>query len=38
VTVHVRRLRAKIEQDAADPKRIVTVWGTGYRYEQPVAP
>ncbi|MBA2767526.1 MAG: response regulator transcription factor [Sporichthyaceae bacterium] len=38
VTVHVRRLRAKIERDAADPKRIVTVWGTGYRYEQPVAP
>jgi DNA-binding response OmpR family regulator len=37
VTVHVRRLRAKIEQDPADPKRIVTVWGTGYRYELPIA-
>jgi len=37
VTVHVRRLRAKIEEDPADPKRIVTVWGTGYRYELPAA-
>ena len=33
VTVHVRRLREKIEDDPADPKRIVTVWGVGYRYE-----
>jgi DNA-binding response OmpR family regulator len=32
VTVHVRRLREKIEADPADPKRIVTVWGVGYRY------
>jgi DNA-binding response OmpR family regulator len=32
VTVHVRRLREKIEDDPADPKRILTVWGVGYRY------
>jgi DNA-binding response OmpR family regulator len=32
VTVHVRRLREKVEADPADPKRIVTVWGVGYRY------
>jgi DNA-binding response OmpR family regulator len=33
VTVHVRRLREKIERDPAAPERIVTVWGVGYRYE-----
>jgi DNA-binding response OmpR family regulator len=33
VTVHVRRLREKIEHDPALPQRIVTVWGFGYRYE-----
>ncbi|MGS2614870.1 response regulator transcription factor [Micromonospora sp. LZ34] len=33
VTVHVRRLREKVEADPADPRRIVTVWGVGYRYE-----
>jgi len=33
VTVHVRRLREKIEPDAANPKRVVTVWGIGYRYD-----
>ena len=33
VTVHVRRLREKIEPDPAEPTRIVTVWGVGYRYE-----
>jgi DNA-binding response OmpR family regulator len=33
VTVHVRRLREKIEPDPAAPKRIVTVWGLGYRFE-----
>jgi len=33
VTVHVRRLREKIEVDPSDPRRIVTVWGVGYRFE-----
>lgn len=33
VTVHVRRIREKIEQDPSQPTRIVTVWGLGYRYE-----
>lgn len=33
VTVHVRRLRAKIEQDPARPRLIETVWGVGYRFE-----
>jgi DNA-binding response OmpR family regulator len=33
VTVHVRRLREKVEADPAEPKRILTVWGVGYRYE-----
>jgi DNA-binding response OmpR family regulator len=34
VTVHVRRLREKVEQDPRRPKRLVTVWGVGYRWEQ----
>lgn len=33
VTVHVRRLRGKIEQDPSTPRRLVTVWGRGYRWE-----
>ncbi len=33
VTVHVRRLREKIEADPANPERLVTIWGLGYRYE-----
>ena len=33
VTVHVRRLREKIERDPAKPARIATVWGVGYRYD-----
>jgi two-component system response regulator ResD len=32
VTVHIRRLRAKIEEDAARPRHIETVWGVGYRF------
>jgi two-component system, OmpR family, response regulator ResD len=33
VTVHVRRLREKIEADPATPQRLVTVWGVGYRWQ-----
>ncbi|MFN8075175.1 MAG: response regulator transcription factor [Kineosporiaceae bacterium] len=33
VTVHVRRLRTKVEDDAGDPRRLATVWGVGYRWE-----
>jgi DNA-binding response OmpR family regulator len=32
VTVHIRRLRAKIEADPARPTRLQTVWGVGYRF------
>jgi len=32
VTVHVRRLREKIEQDPAHPRLLHTVWGVGYRF------
>jgi len=31
--VHVRRLREKLEADPTLPRRIVTVWGVGYRFE-----
>lgn len=33
VTVHIRRLREKIETNPAAPTRLVTVWGVGYRLE-----
>lgn len=33
VTVHMRRLRAKIEADASRPRHIKTVWGVGYKFE-----
>jgi DNA-binding response OmpR family regulator len=32
VTVHVQRLRSKIEQDARRPRHLETVWGVGYRF------
>ena len=32
VTVHIRRLRAKIEADPARPRYVDTVWGVGYRF------
>jgi DNA-binding response OmpR family regulator len=38
VTVHVRRLREKIEVDPGHPKCLVTVWGVGYRYEPATVP
>jgi DNA-binding response OmpR family regulator len=34
VTVHVRRLREKVEADPTVPRRIATVWGVGYRYDR----
>jgi DNA-binding response OmpR family regulator len=33
VTVHVRRLRTKVERDPEAPEHLVTVWGVGYRWE-----
>jgi DNA-binding response OmpR family regulator len=33
VTVHVRRLREKIEADPSKPRYVCTVWGVGYRFE-----
>ena len=32
VNSHINRLRAKIENNPSDPKRIVTVWGVGYKF------
>jgi two-component system response regulator ResD len=32
VTVHIRRLRAKLEADPARPRHLETVWGVGYRF------
>ncbi|MEU1178386.1 response regulator transcription factor [Streptomyces sp. NPDC005820] len=37
VTVHVRRLREKVEEDPARPLLISTVWGVGYRFDPPPA-
>lgn len=36
VTVHIRRLREKIEADPGKPMTILTVWGVGYKLEIPV--
>ena len=33
VTVHIRRLREKIESDPSAPRHLVTVWGVGYRFD-----
>ena len=33
VTVHVRRLRQKLEADPSDPRHLLTVYGVGYRFE-----
>ncbi|MEX0790917.1 MAG: response regulator transcription factor [Actinomycetota bacterium] len=33
VTVHVRRLREKVEADPVAPRHLATVWGTGYRFD-----
>jgi len=36
VNTHINRLRSKIEADPAEPTRILTVWGKGYRFAGPV--
>lgn len=33
--VHIKRIRAKIEKDPANPKRIITIRGLGYKFEKP---
>ena len=33
VTVHMRRLREKIELDPTHPRHLLTVWGVGYRFD-----
>ena len=33
VTVHIRRLRSKIEKDPVKPRYVKTVWGVGYKFE-----
>jgi two-component system response regulator ResD len=33
VTVHMRRLREKIESDPTHPRHLLTVWGVGYRFD-----
>ncbi len=33
LTVHIKWLREKIEEDTKNPTRIITVWGVGYRFE-----
>jgi DNA-binding response OmpR family regulator len=33
VTVHIRRLREKVERDPAEPRLLKTVWGVGYKFE-----
>lgn len=37
VNSHINRLRTKIDDDARAPRHIVTVWGVGYRFDEPLA-
>ncbi len=34
LTVHIKRLREKVEEDPKRPRHIITEWGVGYRFEQ----
>lgn len=34
LTVHIKRLRDKIEPDSKNPRHILTIWGVGYKYEE----
>ena len=34
LTVHIKWLREKIEDNPKEPKHIITVWGKGYRFEE----
>lgn len=34
LTVHIKMLRDKIEENPKQPKRIITIWGVGYKYEE----
>ncbi|EQB36287.1 MULTISPECIES: response regulator transcription factor [Virgibacillus] len=34
VTVHIRKLREKVEEDPSNPKYIQTIWGVGYRFKK----
>ena len=33
VTVHIKKIREKIEMDSAKPQYIETIWGVGYRFK-----
>ena len=33
VTVHIKKIREKIEADTANPQYIETIWGVGYRFK-----
>ena len=33
LTVHIKWLRSKLEEDPKNPKHILTVWGVGYKFE-----
>jgi DNA-binding response OmpR family regulator len=34
VNSHINRLRSKIENDPANPRYVITVWGVGYKFNQ----